>query len=505
MPSLVKNTYYNIGAFGINALVGICTIPFLVKAYGVEGYGLIVLARLLLPSGLLGLLECGLPEMTTRYVASALARGKPLEARRNLTANMIVICVIGLVCMTVLLGLAELITTVFLKIPPEYFPSFQSILIISALSLPLHFSSSVLRGAIEGIERFDLVRSAEVISNMIYFAAVLVLTGMNAGYEVVAIAYVVIWNLRAVIYLAFISFGRPRELGFTTDSVWSNARPMMRHAWSLFYSKLYATLLNFGPSVVLAVSSGAATVGSYDIVMRIPKLMKTVSGMFNGALLPYISRLDAINDSEKTKQIIYVGSYVVMGLIIPLSAAVIAFSGEIVVIWLGLHEPSLPIWLSVAMTWPMMLATFSIGSSILVARHGAVKTLNRINLLNLCFYFGVAFFLLQFLAWHAFVIALVCSSALTLTQYWRAISLEYQMSLRPLAVFAFRLLVCCSAAVLIKFCLLYFLPIDGTWNIVIFAIFWSTGLVGVVLLIVLKENEKKLLKSIVSRKHKRSQ
>ena len=75
MGSLARNTYYNISAFGINTILSLVAVTVLVRGYGLDGYGLIILARLLLPSGMLGLLEAGFPEVTARTVAAARAVG----------------------------------------------------------------------------------------------------------------------------------------------------------------------------------------------------------------------------------------------------------------------------------------------------------------------------------------------------------------------------------------------------------------------------------------------
>lgn len=55
MRTLVRNTVINIASFGLVGAGGLLLVPVIVAHYGLEAYGLIVLARLLLPTGFLAL------------------------------------------------------------------------------------------------------------------------------------------------------------------------------------------------------------------------------------------------------------------------------------------------------------------------------------------------------------------------------------------------------------------------------------------------------------------
>ena len=83
MKRLVRNTAINFAAFGLVSLISLALVPLLIAAYGLEFFGLIVLARLLLPTGIMGLFDLGLPNSATRHIAHASARGAARTGSRD--------------------------------------------------------------------------------------------------------------------------------------------------------------------------------------------------------------------------------------------------------------------------------------------------------------------------------------------------------------------------------------------------------------------------------------
>ncbi|MFP9136008.1 lipopolysaccharide biosynthesis protein [Devosia sp. XGJD_8] len=438
MASLARNTYYNITAFGLNTLLSLATVPILVGAYGLAGYGLIVLARLLLPTGILGLLEGGMPEVTARAVATAKAK-KDLEAgRRSISAAAITAVGIGIVAGAILAGLSEPVTRALFHSAENLIGELQIVVLLSAASLPLQLFSSVARGALEGAERFKLVRGLEVASNLAFFGIAFALSQSPSTASQAAIAYVMVWNARALVYLVILASGRIESVHFTAHAIWLGHRAFMGHALRLFSQKLLSIMVNFGPSVIIGLLSTSAMVGAFDIVMRIPKVVKTASGMFNGALLPFAARSDALDRSEALLRVVEDGTIFLATLIIAASATVMIFAPEILELWLGLTDPHLPIWLSVAMLWPISICSFGIGTTMLMSRVSASSRMSALSLVSTTAYYVSALVLFYFIGWPAFVIALVLSQVIVTPSYWKLQQGEFGIDLSLWTHFAIR-------------------------------------------------------------------
>ena len=68
---LIQNTIISTVAFGAAAILGLIVIPVIIRTWGVTEFGLIVITRLLLPSGMMAVLDLGLSEVATQVVARA--------------------------------------------------------------------------------------------------------------------------------------------------------------------------------------------------------------------------------------------------------------------------------------------------------------------------------------------------------------------------------------------------------------------------------------------------
>jgi O-antigen/teichoic acid export membrane protein len=462
MGSLARNTYYNISAFGINTILSLVAVTVLVRGYGLDGYGLIVLARLLLPSGVLGLLEAGFPEVTARAVAAGRALGDLTQIGRRVSAASLMAAGIGLSATLLLWLFTGSIVDLVFHSADSGRAALENLILISALSLPLQLVGSVLRGAFEGSERFALVRFVEVLSNLGYLAVVVIMllvydtTSIDA-----ALAYIWVWNARSLLYVGLVLFGGGKEVSFGTRQIWTGNAAFLAHAFQLFSGKFFSMLLNFGPTIVLGIFSNAATVGSYEIVMRIPKALKTVSGMFNGALLPFAARSDALGDRASVRRVVEEGTMLVVGLVATLCVTIMIFSTEVLHYWLDIIDPELSLYLQIALLWPLLVATIGIGSTMLLSRRAAAAAINRLSMVTTLGYFVLAIGLYPWLTWRAFVLALIISQIVTIPAYWRLQAREYEVDIVVWSGFAIRSLLIAAFAFLLSAGIRFIAPVDG--------------------------------------------
>lgn len=424
MRHLLRNIYLNVSAFAINSLIGLCVIPLVIRAYGMDGYGLIVLARQLLPVGIIGLFEGGLPEVASRYVATAIAEGNGRLAGRYFGAATLVAAGVGVVLAVCMFVAKDLVITT-LGIPTTQADAFGLVVIATAISLPLHFAGGVWRGALEGSDRFDWVRVIEVGGTVVFAVLVVVLPMGGHDFGTLAVGYVAIGNVRAIVYLLLLYVPRSRRFQPCLEMDLRVSRPMLGHAASFLSGKVYSALFNHASTILIALLSTVSVVGAFDAVMRIPRLLKTVSGMFGNALLPYSARMEVVSDGKSARDLIRIGTVLLAALVFPTGIALMVFAPEIISTWLGPEQSDLTPWFVLAMVWPLLLSTVGIGNSMVIARHHAVKRMNRISQVNLVCYFAVAAMLLPLIEWRAFVVALIAASAVSIPLQHTLVRREY--------------------------------------------------------------------------------
>ena len=421
---LVKNTATNAVALGATAFVGFALVPLLVSAYGAEGYGLLVLSRNLLPVGLLGVLTLGLPEATTRYVASYVAQNGRARAAGVVIQHMGYAFAVGAATAVILTVAAKPIISSVLRVPAALTDQFRCVIWVSAAVLPLHFAGEVCRGALEGLQRYLLVRGLEVVNAVVFLGVAVVLVAAGRGYEEVAVAYAMLSTLRYVFFWLCVQrtgllTRRSAEMG------WAEAAPVLEHAARFFQGKSMSILQTYAPSLVLTQLGGPAAVGIFDLLMRLPRLMKVFCGMLTTALLPYAAEADTRRAPDGPRRVILVGTALALVVIVPPATGIARFAGDLLRLWVGTGYDALGPWLAIGMMSSVVLAWVSIGNSMVAAQLKGIRMLNRINLVQLLVFLAVPLLLYNRIApAEAFVLSSVLAPALVApVQVWVAAAL----------------------------------------------------------------------------------
>jgi O-antigen/teichoic acid export membrane protein len=437
MIRLIRNIYINISAFSINTAIGLAAISIIIDAYGLEGYGILVLARQLLPIGIVGFFLAGLPEATSRYVASSIAEANAHIAESMVKIALLCAIAIGIVVLVLISTLASSIVTTF-AIQEKDIESFKLIIYLTAISLPLHFAGDILRGALEGLGRFGVVRTVEVFGNLVFLVTVIVMPALDFGMTEVIISFVIIGNARSILYffLAGSKFHFSLSIG---KAEFSDAKPLLQHAMAFFTSKLYGAALNHAPTVIVTyLTSNTLSAGALDVVMKIPRLIKTGCGMFGNVLLPYSAKADALGNDLSISRVIRSGTMALVAMTTPLIFIIGIFNKELINNWIGAEYIDIEIWFAYALFYPVLISTVSIGNAMLAARRSAVARLNRIAFFQvLVFYFSVAALNGAF-GWKAFIIATLVATLVSVVLQHLIIKREYNIIYKDYYRYLFR-------------------------------------------------------------------
>ena len=433
MAGIVRNTLVNLTAHGVNAAVSLLLAPILVLAYGIDRYGLIVLARNLLPGGFVSLFDFGLPESVTRYTSSAMAGGHRDKAQNVVVSVILIAAGIAILVAVVLASTGHLLIAYVFRVPDELAASFTAALWASAAALTVQFPGFILKAALEGLERFDVVRTGEIASTLAYAGGAAALAMHGAGYHWVILMFVATSTARLVYFGLYLHWRKPAGLELSRGR-WSrhDVGPALSHAMAFFQGKILSVAFNFAPSMVISAVAGPAATGVYDLVMRIPRMVKVLSGMLGSALLPFASRTEATAQSGHVERVLYSGTMLALVLVAPVATAIAVFSQDVLGAWLGLQFMDLATWLALAMSWPLLIGWTGIGNSMVIANPDAVRRLNRVTLIQVAIFYAVAFLAGTDNLAFGFVIGTVASvliasplQVLLLVRYYRLDLMRY--------------------------------------------------------------------------------
>src|SRR5882757_1988593 len=130
---LIQNTIVSTVAFGAAALLGLIVIPVIIRTWGVTEFGLIVITRLLLPSGMMAVLDLGLSEVATQVVARAREHRDWDRVGRQLSFLTVLSIPLALL-LSAAIWLCTPYLVVLMKVDPAHVGKFTEILHYTALA-----------------------------------------------------------------------------------------------------------------------------------------------------------------------------------------------------------------------------------------------------------------------------------------------------------------------------------------------------------------------------------
>ncbi len=407
LRKLLSDTAITAAAFFVASIVGLLLVPVLIGAYGVGGLGLIVLARILVPAGALGILDFGLSEIATQSVAMARAAGEWAVAKARLRLLAILAAVLVVVVALATCALAAQINQWF-KVPAEDQADFARLIKGTAIALPVLFAGLVFEGVIKGFEKFSVLRTTEIVSTLAY--AALVLIGIRLGKDFTWVA----WSFLAMQVGRALGFGvialrmLPAGKGGPIDV--AVRQYVLERGRLLFTSRMLGNVQHQAPTLLIAVLVGPTAVGIYDTILRLPRFAKSALSIIGTTLMPAAMRLDAAGDHDRLQAIGRVLISVLPTLILPPIAALAIFSGDVVNLWLGpdfvAHAP----WLAAYLLVPALNTLVSFQHSTLMNRPEYLRANNRIAVVQTLVQMGLSLVLVRWMAQNAFILGQVVAT-----------------------------------------------------------------------------------------------
>jgi O-antigen/teichoic acid export membrane protein len=172
---LARNSLLNLLGQAAPLLVGVITLPFVVRGLGAERYGLLSLSWVVL--GYFTIFDLGLGRAATKYVAEALAKGDNDRVPRLVWTAVTVQASCGGLGALILVAIAPFLVEHVLNIPSTLAGEARATFYCLAIAIPGVLVSSSLMGVLAATQRFDLVNavgaSFNVLNSLLTLVAVL--------------------------------------------------------------------------------------------------------------------------------------------------------------------------------------------------------------------------------------------------------------------------------------------------------------------------------------------
>jgi O-antigen/teichoic acid export membrane protein len=425
---LIHNTIISTVAFGAAALLGLIVIPVIIQTWGVTEFGLIVITRLLLPSGMMAVLDLGLSEVATQVVARAREHRDWDLTGRQLSFLTVLSIVLALIMSTAIWQAAPYLTFV-MKVDSAHVERFTEILRYTAIANLVLVPALVGEGIVKGFERYNLLRISEFMSTVAYVVLTVWAARISAPFEIVAYIYLAALVLRALaVFVAAVTALAKKNTRF---AVWTGAvrRELLHRCLLLLQGRLIGGITGPIQPFVIGLLLGPTAVGTYDALVRLSRVSKIVVGLLTSALLPVASRLDERGSSTAFQRLGELGLIMLPMFTVPPLAAAAVLSRDIMQVWIGPLLVPYAFWMGLSFLIPICTQYLAIGGVIFLTRTEIQARLNLLMGLQLVIWAIISAATLGLFAERALILGQVIGNLAVLP--WQIGTLRRALKLEP--------------------------------------------------------------------------
>lgn len=330
----VQRVIFNASMNGIGQVVpmilGVFVVPFLLRGFGVERFGLLTLGWTLI--GVFALFDFGLGRAITQSTSSALASGGPEEVEEIFNTGLISILVLGIIGGVLLTILANPIASSLKVNNLTYEEVIWSVRVV-AVGLPAVTLMSGIKGFLESMGEFKFINTHRIIIGLGNFLVPLALLRWSSHVAIHISSLVIIRYLSL-----FFQFNYARKLCPSSQEKkpyqWSRFMTLLRFGGWMTTSNLVSPLMVYIDRFFIGSIIGLASVTIYATLVDTLTRVLVVPNSVVSAIFPIMAE----TTSDKTKNLhgLFRKSLFIIGLlVIPPALIAFVFAPQILTLWLG--------------------------------------------------------------------------------------------------------------------------------------------------------------------------
>jgi O-antigen/teichoic acid export membrane protein len=311
-------------------LVAIAATPFLVRALGVDRWGIFTLALSLI--GVFGIFDFGFGRALTRLVSERLATGDEAQAATPVITGIVVLAILGVLGGLVMAALARHYTTQWLHLPESLQHEVLLGLYVLCASAPLVVLNAALWGVLSAYQRFGTANLVNTPIMALYYLGPLAVLPFADNLAAVMLVLVFCRAVMTWCYWRICLNAMPslRQGRFRFASV----LPVLRFGGWLTVSNItWPLLLYMDRFVIAAVLSTAATAyyaTPFDLIVRFTIVpLAIMQTAFPAITASYRTA------PQKAARLFRLGSLTVAVVLFPAAFIVVMFAQDLLQLWLG--------------------------------------------------------------------------------------------------------------------------------------------------------------------------
>lgn len=329
---IARNTLWNLAGQIAPLLAAVFAIPLLIKVLGIERFGLLTLAWMVI--GYFSLFDLGLGRALIKLVSEKLGAGRSEEIPEVFWTALVMMGLLGIVGGGVTLALTEWLVTDALNIPLELQAETVVTFQLLALSVPVVIITTGLRGVLEAYQRFDLVNLIRVPMGILTFLGPVAVLPFSNHLDVIVM---VLLGLRIVISVLHVLLCERVVPGLFRRIAYSrrHLRPMLGFGGWMTVTNVAGPMMvyldRFVIGSVLSLAAVAYYVTPYEVITK----LLVIPGALAGVLFPAFSASLAGGERLRAVSLFSAGVRWVFLAMFPVVLLMTVFGSEVLRLWLS--------------------------------------------------------------------------------------------------------------------------------------------------------------------------
>ena len=339
--------------------------PFIIRSLGGAEYGVYKLSASIV--SYLMLLDLGVGNAVTRYVAKYRANNNEEECRKFLGVTVVFYSAIAVICLVLGFVLIAIFPTTFATgLTPDEISLGQTLLFVTVLNAALTMGTAQYQSIIIAYERFDVSRGSSIVQIIVRVALTILV--LNLGMGSVGIVWVTFFlTLVFRLYLVFFVTKklklRPQYRGIKMSFI----KEITVYS-SMILLQMIATQINAcADSVLLGIIVPASSVliATYGVGQLIIQYYQSIGSAVNGVLMPGVVKMVEKGATPKIlcDEMVRIGRWIFM-LIGGIWCCFLVFGQQFINLWAGEEYGQAYIVAIMLMTAHMFILTEAIGTNV---------------------------------------------------------------------------------------------------------------------------------------------
>jgi O-antigen/teichoic acid export membrane protein len=331
--SIKKNTAWNFAGSIAPMLLGVVTIPYLMRSLGVEAFGILTLVWALI--GYFSVFDFGVGRALTQQVSAFRAGDSACHDLAGIVrSGLVLISWFGLAGGLILAALAYPLGHHWLNVDPPLRSATTRCLLIAALGIPLTTIVTGLRGVLEGYEDFPIANLLKIVLGCATFG----LPALTVWVWGPSLAAVVASLVAARLVILF-AHGQAvaRHVAFwrsASGAAAEQVKSLLSFGVWMTMSNIISPLMVTADRFIISFIAGAAAVAYYTVPFDFILRLLVVPAALTSTLFPRFASL-ATGPADHFLRIYRRGLLAVLCVMLPVCVVLVFGSHLGLSLWLG--------------------------------------------------------------------------------------------------------------------------------------------------------------------------